>query len=260
MPDHGRLKKKLADGETVIGTCATVAAPALVDILGQASVDFCMIDTEHGSLDPETVAHLVMVADGAGVAPIVRVGDNDERLILRALDVGATGVQVPQINTVDDARRVIRAAKYAPLGERGLSTFTRAGNYFKDGSPDHTVRQNEETVVIVHIEGKEGLENLEEILAVDGIDVYFLGPYDISQSLGVPGEVRSAPVEQALSAATQKARAAGKAVGSFAKDPEMARWMMGLGVQYMLYGVDTTLYLEACQRFVSALRASAREV
>jgi 2-keto-3-deoxy-L-rhamnonate aldolase RhmA len=254
MNNQGRFKQRLAAGEAVIGTCATVPAPALVDVLGHAGADFCMIDTEHGALDAETVTQLVMIADGAGVAPIVRVGDNDERLILRALDVGATGVQVPQINTIDDARKVIRAAKYAPLGERGLSTFTRAGNYFKDGSPNHTQRQNDETLVIAHIEGKQGLDNLDEILTLEGIDVYFLGPYDISQSLGVPGEVRSPVVEQALVSATQKARAAGRSVGSFAKDPEMARWMLDLGIQYMLYGVDTTLYLEACERFVGELR------
>ena len=115
----------------------------------------------------------------------------------------------------------MHAAKYAPLGERGLSIFTRAGNYFKDGGGDHTNRQNDETMTVVHIEGKRGLDNLESIMTVDGIDVLFLGPYDISQSLGVPGDVRNAVVEGALREATDKACSQGRAVGSYAKDVEM---------------------------------------
>jgi 4-hydroxy-2-oxoheptanedioate aldolase len=148
----------------------------------------------------------------------------------------------------------VAAAKYAPLGHRGLSVFTRAGDYFKDGTPGHTDRQNQDTVIVVHIEGKQGLDNLDRILEVDGIDVYFLGPYDISQSLGIPGDVRSDRVESELKTACAKARDAGKSVGSFAKDIEMGRWLLDIGIQYLLYSVDVTLYLEACQRVVKDLR------
>ena len=191
MPDRGRLKARLQAGETVVGPFVIVPSMTMVDTLGYAGMDFCIIDTEHGPIDMQTSIDLVIAADGAGVAPIIRVGDNDERLILRALDIGSAGVQVPQINTADDARRVIHSAKYAPIGERGLSIFTRAGDYFKHAGERHTDRQNEETTVVVHIEGSRGLDNLDEIMTVDGIDVLFLGPYDISQSLGVPGDVRN---------------------------------------------------------------------
>jgi len=254
MTNGGKFKQKLKSGETVIGLSVIVPSPVLVDVLGYAGMDFCMIDTEHGPLEMETVTNMVIAADGTGVAPIVRVSDNNEKLILRALDIGAAGVQVPQINTVDDAKELIQAAKYSPLGERGLSVFTRAGDYFKDGTPGHTDRQNEETCIIVHIEGKRGLDNLDEILQVDGIDVYFLGPYDISQSLGMPGDVRHPTVEAALQTACEKANKAGKCIGSFAKDLEMGRWLLGLGVRYMLFSVDVTIYLEGCQRIVKELR------
>ena len=253
MPDRGRLKSRLRAGETVVGPFVIVPSMTLVDTLGYAGMDFCIIDTEHGPVDMQTSMDLVIAADGAGVSPIIRVGDNDERLILRALDIGSAGVQVPQINNVDDARRVIHSAKYAPIGERGLSIFTRAGDYFKHAGERHTDRQNEETTVVVHIEGRRGLDNLDEIMTVDGIDVLFLGPYDISQSLGVPGDVRNPIVETALKDAAEKARAQGRAVGSYAKDVEMGKWLIDMGVQYLAINVDATIYMQACERIVKEL-------
>jgi 4-hydroxy-2-oxoheptanedioate aldolase len=257
-PNRGQLKKRLQKGEVVIGPFVIVPSCTLVETLGYAGMDFCILDSEHGPLTMETCTDLVISAQSAGVAPIIRVGANDERLILRALDIGSEGVQVPQINVKDDAVRVVHSAKYAPTGERGLSIFTRAGNYFKDGGAaggkSHTDRQNDETAVVVHIEGKRGLDNLDEIMTVQGIDVLFLGPYDISQSLGVPGQVRSAKVESALKAAAAKARKQGRAVGSYAKDTEMGKWLLDLGVQYLSINVDATIFMQACEGIVKELR------
>ena len=254
MAIRGELKRRLQAGETVVGPFVIIPSVPLVDTLGYSGMDFCIIDTEHGPISQESATDLVIAAQGVGVAPIIRVGDNDERLILRALDIGSEGVQVPQINDIRDAEAVVHAAKYAPLGERGLSIFTRAGNYFKDGGGDHTNRQNDETMTVVHIEGKRGLHNLEVIMTVDGIDVLFLGPYDISQSLGVPGDVRNAVVEGALREATDKARSQGRAVGSYAKDVEMGKWLIDLGIQYISINVDATIYMQACEAIVNDLK------
>ena len=198
MPQLGNLKKRLQAGETVVGPFVIIPSVPLVDTLGYAGMDFCIIDTEHGPISQESATDLVIAAQGSGVAPIIRVGDNDERLILRALDIGADGVQVPQINNVEDGKKVIHAAKYFPLGERGVSVFTRAGDYYVNEGAGHTDKQNDETMIVVHIEGQRGLNNLDEIMTVDGLDVLFLGPYDISQSLGLPGDVRNPKVEAAL--------------------------------------------------------------
>ena len=254
MPIRGNLKKRLQAGETVVGPFVIVPSVTMIDTLGYSGMDFCIIDTEHGPISQESATDLVIAAQGVGVAPIIRVGDNDERLILRALDIGSEGVQVPQINSIPDAQAVVHAAKYAPLGERGLSIFTRAGNYFKGDGEDHTDRQNDETMTVVHIEGKKGLDNLEEIMTVDGIDVLFLGPYDISQSLGYPGDVRNPIVETALREATAKARAQGRAVGSYAKDVEMGKWLIDLGIQYISINVDAIIYRQACEAIVSSLK------
>ena len=109
-------------------------------------------------------------------------------------------------------------------------------------------------MTVVHIEGQKGLDNLDEIMTVDGIDVLFLGPYDISQSLGVPGDVRSKIVEDALKKAASKARAQGRVVGSYAKDVEMGKWLIDLGVQYLSINVDATIYMQACERIARALK------
>lgn len=238
----------------VVGPFVIVPSPPLVETLGHAGMDFCIIDTEHGPISFETATNLVMAAQGTGTAAVIRVGHNDERLILRALDIGADGVQVPQINDAGDAAHVIQAAKYAPAGARGLSIFTRAGDYYAHRGADHTERQNADTTVVVHIEGQRGLGHLDEIMTVDGIDVLFLGPYDISQSLGVPGDVRNPKVESALQTAAGKARAKGRAVGSYARDVEMGRWLKDLGVQYLAINVDATIYLQACETLAKALK------
>lgn len=257
-PCRGQLKQRLQQGETLLGPFVIVPSCTLVDTLGYAGMDFCILDTEHGPLGIERCADLVIAAQGSGVAPVIRVGGNDERLILRALDIGADGVQVPQINVRGDAEQVVHAAKYSPDGQRGLSLFTRAGHYFREGGAVdgrcHTDRQNGETTVVVHIEGRRGLDNLEEIMEVPGIDVLFLGPYDISQSLGIPGQVRTPQVEKALRSAAEQARRAGRAVGSYAKDTEMAKWLLDLGIQYLSINVDATIYMQACERIVRELR------
>jgi len=255
LPNEGKLKKKLQAGEVVVGPFSIIPSMPMVESLGQAGMDFLIIDTEHGPIDMESAQDMCIAADAGGVAPIIRVGGIDEWMILRALDIGSAGVQVPQINTIADAKAVVNAAKYDPVGERGLSVFTRAGDYYANDGVDHTNKQNDDTTVVVHIEGQTGLNNLDEIMTVDGIDVLFLGPYDISQSLGMPGDVRSKTVEDALRKAASDARAQGRAVGSYAKDVDMGKWLLDIGVQYLSIKVDAIIYMQACRTMVEALKA-----
>ena len=255
MPNEGKLKKRLRAGEVVVGPFCIIPSMAMVEALGRGGMDFLIIDTEHGPIDIHSAQDMCIAADNVGAAPIVRVGENEEWLILRALDIGSAGVQIPQINTVDDARKAVNAAKYDPVGERGLSIFTRAGDYFEHEGEGFTEKQNDDTVVVVHIECQRGLDNLDEIMTVDGIDVLFLGPYDISQSLGMPGQVRDKKVEDALRRAATDARSQGRAVGSYAKDVDMGKWLLDIGVQYLSINVDATIYMQACRSIVEQLEA-----
>lgn len=232
------LRAKMASGETAIGTFCILPNATVVEALGVAGLDFVILDTEHGPLSVETCEDLVRGAECGGATSIIRVGDNRPELILRALDIGSGGVQVPQVGSREEAENTVRSAKYAPLGERGVSIFTRAGDY--TGSPGHSQKCNDEQMVVVHIEGMRAVENIDEILAVDGLDVIFLGPYDLSQSLGITGQVDDPRVRDTIVKCTERARAAGRFVGSYAKDAEMARWLASIGVQYIASLVDAT--------------------
>jgi len=248
-----RLKAQLAAGEVALGPFVNLSAGALIEIAASAGFDFVILDTEHGPLDVGKAEDLCRVAQGVGITPIVRVRDNDPTQILRALDIGAGGVQVPQICTVQDAEATVRAAKYAPLGMRGVSPYTRAARYFAEGARIFD-RLNAEQMVIVHVEGAEGLENLDGIIGVPGLDVIFLGPYDLSQSLGIPGQIQDPRVVDRMREATEKITAAGLTVGTFADTPEAARRWSEAGVQYVSLSVDTGIYLRGCRSMVQEAR------
>jgi 2-keto-3-deoxy-L-rhamnonate aldolase RhmA len=248
------LKRKLARGEAVIGPFMNCSHGTFVEIAGLAGFDFCIVDMEHGPLTVQTAEDLCRAAQSVGMSPIVRVRKNDAPQIQRALDIGAAGVQVPQIETRPDAEAVVRAAKYAPLGMRGISFFTRAGDYTVNGTAGLTDRLNDEQLVIIHIEGVRGLANLQEIIAVPHIDVVFLGPYDLSQSFGIPGQVSDPRVVRGMEEAVIKIRSAGKAAGTFAADVPTAQRWMHLGVQYMSLGVDVGIFARACRDIVTDVR------
>lgn len=236
------LKPKLQRGERALGLFSIISSPALYEVLGYAGIDFVIIDAEHGPLSMETAENLVRAAEFAGITPIIRVRGNEPSLILRALDTGAHGIQIPHVSTYQEALAAVRAAKYHPLGDRGLSPFTRAGRYGLDPLK-HAARANENTLVVLNIEGTEGLRNLPEILKVPGIDVIFLGPYDLSQSLGKPGRVDDPEVIDCLRTGAEMVRARGVACGSFAKDMKYLELLIEIGIPYLAYSVDSEVIL-----------------
>jgi len=248
------VKQKLQTGEVVIGPFMNCAYPAFIEICGHAGFDFAVIDMEHGALHTLAAEDLCRAADCVGLDAIVRVRKNDPPQIQRALDIGSAGVQVPQIETKTEAEAVIRSAKYYPLGSRGLSLNTRAGMYTAAGT-EIIDKLNAESLVVVHVEGKRGVDNIEEIVSVPHIDVVFLGPYDLSQSLGIPGQVNDTRVVELMKQCVTKIRNAHKAVGTFADNPEMAKLWIDAGVQYIALGVDVAIFLRACQALVKAVRS-----
>ena len=251
---ENQLKRKLQRGEVAIGPFMNCAYPAFIEICGHAGFDFAIIDMEHGALHSLVAEDLCRAADCVGLAPVVRVRKNDAPQIQRALDIGSAGVQVPQIETGADAEAAVRGAKYSPLGSRGLSFATRAGSYTAAGG-QITDKLNEESLIVVHVEGRRGVENIEEIVSVPHIDVIFLGPYDLSQSLGIPGQVRDRRVIELMQKCVTSIRKAGKAAGTFADNPEIAKQWIDAGVQYIGLGVDVAIFLRACEALVKAVRS-----
>jgi 4-hydroxy-2-oxoheptanedioate aldolase len=232
------LKERLNRGETAVGTFQALPSAAVSEMAGLAGLDFVIIDQEHGPLTATDSLPLCAAAQHGGSSPIVRVRENSMPEIQRALDIGAEGVQIPQIETQADAEAAVKAARFNPVGERGLSPYVRAGGY--DGSETYTEDQNESVLVSIHIEGQNGLDNIEDILSVDGIDLIFIGPYDLSQSLGIPGQVTDQRVEQTMTEICELAQEAGKIVGTYADSAEVASQWIEVGVQYVAVSVDVS--------------------
>lgn len=236
------FRRRLLDGAFSVGTFQLLDSTMVSEMIGVAGMDFVVYDQEHGPLTAETTLKLSTAAQNEDVAPIVRVRKNEESEIQRALDIGAAGVQVPQIETRADAEAAVEAARFDPVGSRGLSQYVRAGDYV--GSETYTEDQNDETLLVIQVEGKRGVENIDEILGVDGIDVVFLGPYDLSQSLGIPGQVTDDRVEEMMQRVCEKASETETVVGAFADDAEIANKWIDAGVQYLTLGVEVGLFTD----------------
>jgi 4-hydroxy-2-oxoheptanedioate aldolase len=248
------LKDKLEAGEFAIGPFLGINSPDLVEIMGLSGFDFLVIDTEHGPMSPESIQHLIRAAEVRSIVPIVRVTDQGETTILRTLDVGAYGIEVPQVNSPEAAERVVSFAKYYPRGTRGVA-FPRASGYGMCSLDSYIAEANKETMVIVHCENKLALECLDEIAAVDGVDVVFVGPYDLSQSLGVPGKVDSAVVRDAIDRALEMIRKSGKVAGIFVATVDDALARIEQGFQYIGYSMDSILFGSVCKAAVDAIRS-----
>ncbi len=179
------VKKKLGEGEAVFGLFCSTPAPVVVEMIGCAGFDFVIIDNEHVLLDPETLENMVRAAEAVGVTPLVRVADRAPGTILRALDAGAQGVVIPNVGKREDAEGAVRASRYYPEGERSLNAG-RPAAFAKMGLPTYLNRANEEVMVVVMIEDREGVERAAEILSVPGVDLVLEGAADLSQSYGLP--------------------------------------------------------------------------
>lgn len=245
------LKRKLANNQKTLGTWNIIDSPMIVDIIASSGVDFIVIDAEHGAISFETAQIMGGLCESHGVTPIMRVGEINESLILRALDIGMHGIQLPNITTKEDALDFVNFAKYPPLGVRGFSPYTKAGQYDVKNGPILTKTANENTLLIANVEGEEGMSNLEEIVQVEGIDVIFIGLFDMSKSLGVPGEVEHPKVIEALDKAISMIHSHGKKVGSIASNIKMLKKLQNKNIDYLTYSVDTGMIKESYQNVVT---------
>ncbi|MFZ5945766.1 MAG: HpcH/HpaI aldolase family protein [Bacillota bacterium] len=245
------LKSKLKAGKVCLGTFGRMG-PAAVEILGHTGWDFVVIDMEHGGFEIPQVEHLLRAARGAGITGLVRVAEPRSSYIMRALDAGAEGVQIPQVETGEQAEIVTRAARYFPEGNRGLCSFVRASGY-RSIEPDvHIPTSNQEVLTVVHIEGELAAKNAEQLLDAPGLDVLFLGPWDLSQSLGVPGQTDHPKVIKVMEDVIELCRKKGKWVGTFITKPEDALKWAQKGVQYLMYSTDVGMMVQVSrERFKS---------
>lgn len=236
------LKEKIGSGAPVMGTWNTLSAPLVTELMAKAGFDFQIIDYEHGPFDLNNFHMHVNACRAHGCSPLARLPKFDDWMILQVLDQGGDGVVVPHMENKDDVESFIKSIKYFPEGSRGFSPFTKAGGFNNREVPKHVSESNINLLSIAIIESKQGLENLEEILSVPGLDVVYFGAYDISQALGHPGETKHSDVIRAISKGVQQVNAAGKCAGGFVpQSSDDVKMLLDMGIQFITYDVDSSI-------------------
>jgi len=243
------LKQKLAAGQPVTVIAPFASSAGLVELLGHLGFDGVFLDAEHGPGGWEEIEHMVRAAEVAGYSSVVRVDRNDAPTITRALDRGAGGVQIPHVNTAAEAIAAVEHAKYAPVGHRGWSGWRAA---FGEDPGAFAQRANAQTLVAVMLEELEALDNLDEILCVDHVDVFFVAPGDLAQSMGLPGQADHPRVTAAIEDALRRIRTAGRTSGTLTTPATVDRHLE-LGVQFLYVGLSSLL-APAATHFVERIQ------
>ena len=233
------LKKRMLNGECVFGTWTMIPSPTVADVLGRTGLDFLVIDLEHGSISWETAENMVLAAKLSNCQPIIRVGDDNENTILHALETDCQALMVPHVKTFESAEKISKYARYSPLGTRGLSPYTRCHDYTHEELASSMIRHAEDTLVGILVEGIEGIKNLEKIVKSDGIDLIYLGMYDISQAVGRPGELEHPDVIKQLEYCLNVIKKAGKLSGTFARDMKACLSFKNMGFSFVAYVADS---------------------
>ena len=228
-----RMKEKLSAGEPAFGVSVMIPSPQVVEMIGAAGFDWVLLDCEHGTLTLESVELMAMAAEACGITAIGRPQTRSAEHILQILDRGVMGVQVPHVNTAEEARAVVAAVKYHPAGRRGLAAGTRAAAYDAHGTlAEYVKAANDATLIAIQLEDALAIENIDALLAVEDIDVFFIGPSDLSQALGHPGNPKAPVVAHAIESSLAKMRAAGRTPGMPAS-ADNVRELLGKGVRYV---------------------------
>lgn len=233
------LKKRILAGERVFGAFFKMSDMNLVDMFAESGFDFLIADCEHGSFSHREVEQFVRTADAAGIASVIRVASPNEENILHAMDAGADGVQLPGLESVEEAEKALQYAKYYPLGKRGYSTAQRAARFgmWKKEQP-YIEYANENSLTIAHVENVEMAKKIKELALISTLDVIFVGPGDLSQSMGLPGKPNSPEVDDLMAKVFEDALTQGKIVGSIAATPEKLEKLINMGARYLVYASD----------------------
>lgn len=247
-----KLKADLKAGETRYGAFVTSPCPEVVEVLAVAGYDFVIIDTEHTASNIETVVDMIRAAEAYGMTAVVRVPDDTSKNISRYQDVGAYGVQIPMVHTAEQAEAIVKAMKFMPDGIRGMSggrgtAWGRIDNYRQVS--------NDETLIAVMCESKQGLENIDEIVKVPGVDAVFIGAYDLSQALGVPGQTTHPLVEEAVQKVLDACLKAGVIPGIVSPDVDLARRRALQGFRYITILDDMAFFMDCVEQRLNLVKA-----
>lgn len=240
-----------------LGTWIKLSTPESVEIMAQVGFDFVIIDLEHTALDLGAASAHIAMARALGVDPLVRVPDHGRSVIQRVLDAGAAGVVVPHIDTVQQARAVVRATRFPPHGDRGSGGTSRAGRWGLLPRADYIEYGNEQVLCVVQLESEEAIKNAGEILALDGIGAAFVGTADLSLSMGVAAG--SDEVDRLVTSALAAADATGVPIGTASATAAQAQVALARGYDYVVVSNDTSILASGGRAIVNALKAPVAE-
>ncbi len=241
------LKERLQKEDVVLGYFGEIPSPHVQEVMTLAGFDFTIIDFEHGTMDLGVAENMMRAIQVRGGSVVVRVPDFNYSLLSKALDMGADAVQMPQISTKEEAMEAVKYAKFQPDGERGAAHIVRAARYGNVPRLDYYSGENKRTLLICQIEGVEGMANADEIMSVEGVDMIFIGPHDLAQSLGIPGQTEHPMLEEKMQELVEKAKQHGKIVGTYVESKKALDKWKKAGVRYLAYTSDTEMiYSNVC--------------
>jgi 4-hydroxy-2-oxoheptanedioate aldolase len=235
----GALAKAVRGGQDSLGTFVGMASPVSAEVCAASGFDWVLLDLEHGAGGEEQVRDVVPAAGSYGVPTVVRVEAAERIRIGRALDFGAAGIMLPRLDSAEDVNAALNHLRYPPAGDRGVATYNRACRFGLD--PGALDRADRETLCVVQIESAAAVAAVDDIAAIDGVDVLFIGPRDLSHDLGVPGDVTAPAYEEALDVVLAASRRHGKACGMLVADGTTAAARLAQGWSFLAIGSDSTL-------------------
>lgn len=253
-PHIQSLKSAFYAGQLSVGSWITLAHPAVAEIMAKAGFDWLVVDLEHSVITIREAEELIRVIDLCGVVPLVRLSANDPVQIKRVMDAGAHGVIVPMVNSAAEAAKAVSAVRYPARGSRGVG-LARAQGY--GSNFEHYLDwMNKESVVIVQVEHIDAVNNLEQILSEDGVDGFMVGPYDLSGSLGVPGQFDHTLMKEAMEKIISVGEASGKVPGIHIVEPNVEEFIMRTkqGYRLVAYSLDIRMLDCACRNGIEGLK------
>lgn len=255
MPTRDTFRGRLSRGG-LVGSWLMLDLPEVVEIMGVAGFDFVFVDLEHSAFGFDAVGRILSSAETAGISAIVRVEGKGSRHIAKALDLGADGVLIPQVETEDDARRAVADSKFAPLGSRGACPRVRGARYGLTPSAEYYEAENRLRTTMILVESPVGFENLDRILSVEGLDAVFFGFTDLSHALGYAGQPNHPEVVRRIDDAIARVKARGLAAGLSCYDEAEAGRRLAAGVDFVTVAGAEKLFLDACRRTLAAVRGT----
>lgn len=255
-----RVKDRLAVGEVPIGHMVwEFKTRGIASLVASAGCDFVLVDMEHSGLEIDSVADILAWTRATDLTPVVRVPDLEYHFVARCLDAGALGIMFPNVQSEEAALRAVRSVKYPPAGRRGLGLGHAHTRYQPVDTAAYLAEANARTLVITQIESGAGVDNADAIAAVEGVDVLWVGHYDLTASLGIPARFDHPLYERSIARVVEACRRHGKAAGFQPGSPEQASWALSRGFNCLSYGADSVVYATALKNGVARLRELVAE-